>query len=272
MTWTIHLNGMYSILQYRGAITNPTALTTDIVDTIGFLDLPTHILGRQSKTLNIWHDFCRGKDGVEPVSGLPFGVLDLFSMIAQPDIELQFWTWTGAGIEAKPVQRRAWDAIRFAGIISAREQHRDQMPIQPSPSSPGCPPTVTLVQAIVDCLNDFLATPREEACSVLNLYLYPVFIAGTQYNILSSAQKACIERFWKEFLLDPEGEGAVNRSGEAGGRTVSDGQAGGDAGPEGVGSPYVEAPLDILHELWTNSNRRTSDQIAREWGLEVGLF
>ncbi|KAL1952477.1 hypothetical protein VTO42DRAFT_5281 [Malbranchea cinnamomea] len=243
MTWTIHLNGMHSILQYRHTMSNPTAVTSDIVYTIGFLDLPTHILGRQTPTLNIWRDYCRGKSGIESVSGLPYNLIDLFSTIGAPDVEMQFWTWTGAGIQAKPVQRRAWDATRFAGIICARQQQLASSQL-PSIGLSG-PPTEVLVQAIVDCLQDLLNTPREETSSVINLLLFPAFIAGTQCNVLSAAQK-CIEKFWNDFFL-------------------------GDEGGKG-GSPMLEAPLNILHEMWTNDRGRTADQIAREWGLEIGLF
>lgn len=245
LTWTVHLNGMYSILQYRHTVSDPTALTSDIVDTIGFLDLPTHILGRQSKTLNIWHDYCRGKSGIESVSGLPYSLVDLFSTITAPDIEMQFLTWTGAGIQAKPVQRRAWDAIRFAGILCAR-QHR-QVAALPYQHAVG-PPTETLVQAIVDCLRDLLQTSRDEACSFLNLLLFPAFIAGTQCHVLSVPQRTCIDAFWGTFFLGDEEDGG------------------------GGGTPMLEAPLDLLHEMWTNGQGRTADQIAREWELEIGLF
>lgn len=247
MMWSVHLNGMYSILQYRHTMSTPTAVTSDIVDTIGFLDLPTHIVGRRSKTLNIWHDYCRGKSGIEPVSGLPYSLVDLFSMISAPDIELQFWTWTGAGIQAKPVQRRAWDAIRFAGIICAR-QHHSTANMNPSPHSAATgAPTETLVQAIVDCLQDLLQmqNPQDSPCPFLNLLLFPAFIAGTQTHVLSVPQRTCIDTFWNDFFLGED---------------------------EGAGSPMLEAPLDLLHEMWTNRIGRTADQIAREWELEIGLF
>lgn len=61
--------------------------------------------------------------------------------------------------------------------------------------------------------------------------------------------------------MDPEGEGGSGGGGQEG----TEAEAGG-------GSPYVEAPLDILHEMWTNSKGGVADQIAREWGLEIGLF
>lgn len=248
MAWTVHLNGMYSIIQYRHTMSTPTAVTSDIVDTIGFLDLSTHIIGRRSKALNIWRDYCRGKSGIEAVSGLPYSLVDLFSMIFAPDIELQFWTWTGAGIQANPVQRRAWDATRFAGIICAR-QHQQQYQHQPTHPNPfqhtAGPPTETLVQAIVDCLQDLLQTqaPQDSPCPFLNLLLFPAFIAGTQTHVLSAPQRTCIDMFWNDFFLGDEG-----------------------------GSPMLEAPLDLLHEMWTNGLGRTADQIAREWELEIGLF
>jgi hypothetical protein len=263
MIWTIHLTGLYSILQFRDAVTNPTALTSDIVGTIGFLDLPTHIVGRQTKPLNIWRDYCRGKEGLESVSGLPHGLLDLLSNVFHPDIEMQFWTWTGAGLVAKPIQRRAWDAIRVAGIISAREYQHQQQQQQPftsnhvqnphhrRPSSGNsCPPTDTLVQAIIDCLRDFLRTPRDEAIPVLNLFLYPTFMAGTQGDLLSPPHKAVIEDFFKGSMLEEE-------AGDTGG---------------GPGAPHLEVPLDILREMWTNRKGRTADMIAKEWKIEIGLF
>ncbi|KAK2865260.1 hypothetical protein FQN49_003753 [Arthroderma sp. PD_2] len=287
MKWTIHLNGLYSIIKYRNTLTVPSRISSEILDSIGFFDLPTHVLGRATKPLHIWRDYCRGKGGIEPNSNIPFSLIDLFSMIGQPGVELQFWTWQwnesggqdasgeNSGRNAHPpsrLTRLAWDATRLAGIISAREykllnyaERTDFSPTNPYQSPQGendsCPPTQFLVEAILSNLTTILTTesqqqqqqqqhqhqqPPQEMYEVLNLLLYPAFVAGTQHTLLTPQHKQRIELFWQELFPD--------------------------MGADGPGTPHIQVPLDILRELWRGARGRTADMIAKERGVEIGLF
>ncbi|KAF3481174.1 pestheic acid cluster transcriptional regulator [Arthroderma uncinatum] len=300
MKWTVHLNGLYSIIQYRNTLTVPSRISSEILDSIGFFDLPTHVLGRATKPLHIWRDYCRGKSGIEPNSNIPFSLIDLFSTIGQPGVELQFWTWTwnessgqndsneNSSRNAHPpsaLTRLAWDATRLAGIISAREykllnyaertEFSPTNPYQPPESeNDSCPPTQFLVEAIISNLTTILTTepqqqplpyqqypeqtdrqqqqqqppqpPPQEMYEVLNLLLYPAFVAGTQHTLLTTQHKQRIEAFWQELFPD--------------------------MGADGPGTPHIQVPLDILRDLWRDARGRTADMIAKERGVEIGLF
>ncbi|KAK2747758.1 hypothetical protein FQN57_001788 [Myotisia sp. PD_48] len=329
MNWTVHLSGLHSMIQYRSSLKFPNRITSDILDTVGFFDLPTHVLGRKSQPLNIWRDYCRGKTGIESQSGIPHSLLDLLSTIAEPGIEAKFWTWSwkdeqsqnqsftrgladlhlgdgdGDGGERQRKLRNeptaslvqlAWEATRLAAIIFARE-YKQQRSV-PRPTYPiindGCPPTPALVETIISHLTTILSSqleqpppppppppgpqypyqqphhqyqqqqplssspysipelqqyPPPETGEILNLLLYPAFIAGTQYAILSSQQRERIEAFWDEFSPDTPDEEA-----------------------DGSNMTYIQVPLDILKELWRNPRGRTADMVAREWKVELALF
>ncbi|EFR04092.1 hypothetical protein MGYG_07099 [Nannizzia gypsea CBS 118893] len=286
MKWTIHLNGLYSMIKCRNALAAPSPISSEILDSIGFFDLPTHVLGRATKPLHIWRDYCRGKSGIEPNSNIPFDLIDLLSMISQPGIEMQLWTWQwtegnngSTGRNAHPpslLTRMAWDATRLAGIISAREyklvnydETADLSPSNPYQSTQGedgCPTTPFVVEAILSNITTILTTesqqhhqyqhhqhqpqqpqqPPQEVCEVLNLLLYPAFIAGSQHTCLTPQHKQRIEAFWQELFPD--------------------------MGADGPGMPHLQVPLDILRDLWSDARGRTADMIAKERGVEIGLF
>ncbi|EFE43722.1 C6 finger domain protein, putative [Trichophyton verrucosum HKI 0517] len=281
MKWTVHLNGLYSIIQCRNAVSAPSPISSEILDSIGFFDLPTHVLGRATKPLHIWRDYCRGKSGIEPNSNIPFSLIDLLSMVGQPGVEMQLWTWqwdnnnssssssSSPGRNAHPpslLTRLAWDATRLAGIISSREykllnyaQTTDlspSNPYQPTQSDDGCPATPFLVEGILSNLTTILTTesqhqhhqhqPPQEVCEVLNLLLYPAFVAGSQHTLLTPLHKQRIEAFWQELFPD--------------------------MGADGPGMPHLQVPLDILRDLWRDARGRTVDMIAKERGVEIGLF
>ncbi|KAM5468901.1 hypothetical protein MauCBS54593_004897 [Microsporum audouinii] len=285
MKWTIHLNGLYSIIRYRNTLSAPSHISSEILDSIGFFDLPTHVLGRATKPLNIWRDYCRGKNGIEPNSNIPFSLIDLLSLVGQPGVEMQLWTWQwndggneSSGRNAHPpslLTRLAWDATRLAGIISSREykllNHVEITDLSasdpyksPQSENDGCPPTPFLVEAILSNLTTILTTdssqqpqqpysqdrqhqqPSQEACEVLNLLLYPAFVAGNQPTLLTPQHKQRIEAFWQELFPD--------------------------MGADGPGTPHIQVPLDILRDLWRDARGRTADMIAKERGVEIGLF
>lgn len=68
------------------------------VETLGVMDLPTFVIGRQPLSRGVWQRYrkCQPvsqqerKGGIEPVSGVPRSLLDLFSRIEEPNIEIDF--------------------------------------------------------------------------------------------------------------------------------------------------------------------------------------
>lgn len=103
------------------------------MESLGVMDLPSFVLGRKSPTIGIWRSFRNAQDswkqgrldGVEPVTGVPRSLLDIFAAMAEEpgsDIALRFWLWQGDG--GDPAQRYLWDCWRFSGILDARRRRR----------------------------------------------------------------------------------------------------------------------------------------------------
>ncbi|EEP82171.1 predicted protein [Uncinocarpus reesii 1704] len=244
-SWTIHLNGLYTILQQRTAVQNRTPVAGELVASVGFLDIPSHIVGRQTPTLNIWRDYCRGKRGTEPASGMPYSLLDIFSLIAEPNVEWAFWSWTAGGLPTSRFSDALWEMNRLAGIIHARERRPRSRPGTlgartqiPRPFS--SPPTETLVGRILEQLEHVYDSP-EATPSMTNLLLFPAFTVGTQHRFLTAQQRSFLEGFWAEYFADD-------------------------------GSAHLQLPLKILRALWAAKEETSAEEIAREWKVEVGLF
>lgn len=58
-------------------------------------------------------------DPVEPVSGLPRSLLDIFCCLEEPDCEEKLWLWPGR--EGDVLQIYLWDAFRAAAMLKHRE-------------------------------------------------------------------------------------------------------------------------------------------------------
>ncbi|KAI1976517.1 hypothetical protein LOZ53_001755 [Ophidiomyces ophidiicola] len=244
-SWTMHLGGLHSILAHRHAIQNQTPIASELVCTIGFLDLPSHIVGRQTAPLNIWRDYCRGKTGIEPTSGMPYSLLDIFAVVGEPDAEWRFWSWNPIGLTATSARSMLWTITQLAGVILAREKHPWSRRTTNSSGEFSSPSTETLVDRVLAQLGSMSRGGGDDGLSpsTINLLLFPAFVAGSQHAVVSASQRAFLEAFWADFFSE-----------------------------DGTGSPHLALPLRILRELWTNANGRSADQVARGWDVEVGLF
>ncbi|RMJ10743.1 hypothetical protein BHE90_005311 [Fusarium euwallaceae] len=107
------------------------------VGSLGVMDLPSFVLGRNTPTIGIWKSFRNAQDsweqgrldGVEPVTGVPRSLLDVFAAVADEPgngIALRFWSWQdGGGYHA---QRQLWDCWRLSGILDVRRRRRQRYP------------------------------------------------------------------------------------------------------------------------------------------------
>lgn len=109
------------------------ASSRQALESLGAMDLPSFVLSRKSPTIGIWRNFRNAQDswkqgrldGVEPVTGVPRSLLDIFAAMAgEPgnDIALRFWSWQRDG--GDPAQRYLWDFWRFSGILDVRQRRR----------------------------------------------------------------------------------------------------------------------------------------------------
>ncbi|KAI5308840.1 hypothetical protein KEM55_004734 [Ascosphaera atra] len=97
------------------------------VEVMGYYDLPSFIINRKGPRLDIWQNYCRrqgtDREGIEPVSGLPRSLLDIFADLEEGDCEERFWYWYGR--EGTVLQVHLWDAHRYAGMLKHREIKND---------------------------------------------------------------------------------------------------------------------------------------------------
>lgn len=251
--WTIHLSGLFSLLQVRKSRLDADRFLSSFIETLGLLDLPIFTIGRQTRPLCIWYNHCRFKDGVEPLSGLPYSLLDLFSMIEDPDIENRLWAWSYQAPD--PRVQQAWDMNRLAAIMSARELQSQCRPraiavdctfsLAPL-SDRSSASTDAIVHHILGAL-ELLNVEHDhdiDCCPWWSSLLFVLFITGSQNEHLTAADKGCINNHWKELYSEEDGQPI----------------------------PYFRLPLVILHELWTNKDGKTATQLAYARGLEISLL
>lgn len=250
MPWTVHLNGIASILNEKGAFQNPDRDMEDVMFLIAALDLPVYILGRKTHNLHMWYYQCRFQSGIEDFTGLPYSLVDLLSSVMESDIEQRLLQWPGE--RGDPSQCKIWDATRYAGIISARDYRTNQGLDQELYSSGGVNQTLDsinhpllfiAVRNIMSILHDLRAESGDGCSPIWQLPLYPLVAAGSQHWALSVSDR--------EFIIECLLELAC-----------------GSFDTE----PYYESIATVLQELWVDEKGRTIQQVAKCLGLELGLF
>lgn len=247
--WTMHLEGMHNILLEN--LHRPSARSkfrTHLLEVMGVMDFPIFVIGRQTPCIGIWRSYCQRaepKEGVEPVSGLPRSLLDLFAGIGIETTEQSFWDWPGNPGDF--LQCYLWEAHRLAGILTLRQQARLPGKQQSSSVSawrqPGaCPADATIlvgrILANLDALRLACAERPEEDTFIQNAKNYPLFVAGLEITVLRP--RPDWQKKIRSFLL----------------LTRQD-----------------ELILSLLEEMWRRDDPNFSvDQVAQERGIEMGLL
>ncbi|KNG86207.1 C6 finger domain protein [Aspergillus nomiae NRRL 13137] len=266
MPWTMHLHGMYGLLQAHG-LYGPgerTEFRTHLLEVMGVMDLPTFTVGR-STSLGFWRQHCRDgtslqhplSDEVEVVSGLPRSLLDIISCIGHGATEEDFWNWPGS--PGSLSQHQLWEAYRLAGLLAIRYNHLLLVPqpngtltgstVQPNgASSLTLPSTTVLVSRIVSHLDAIRRafTETEGAGSLIfNAIKYPAFIAGLQTDIINAQPEL------KDVLrccLSTYGH------------------------PHGFERDF-ELLLEVLEEWWVHHHdMANAHELALARGMEIGLL
>ncbi|KAH8760569.1 hypothetical protein F5883DRAFT_619221 [Diaporthe sp. PMI_573] len=158
------------------------------VETLGVMDLPTFVIGRQPLSRGIWRRYrqcqpvCQQErtGGVEPVSGLPRSLLDLFSRIEEPNIEIDFQLWPGETGEY--LQCQLWEAYRLAGVLMAKRLRLGEAcpntPDTPPEGNNAAPNTHAYVHRLFSALEAVWlgsAQAQTGGSLVMNAFLYPAF-------------------------------------------------------------------------------------------------
>ncbi|RAK77916.1 Zn(II)2Cys6 transcription factor [Aspergillus fijiensis CBS 313.89] len=269
--WTMHLRGMYSIIQlqgFRNLLSETSTFRTHLFEVMGVMDLPTFTIGRRNSCLGFWRNHCRerkdptainseiGHD-VEVVSGLPRSLLDIFSCIGTREAnEEEFWNWPGA--QGTLLQCQLWEAYRSAGILALRHRrlHRFDDMIVSQPENPqetalrkrALPTTEVLVLRIFSNLDAiFRATKEPEGAGtlLLNAVFYPLTVASLESHIMNERPflKALIKG-WGDNLHDPPGNERL-----------------------------LQILSEIIEEWWISSPEQTSiHELAYVRGLEIALY
>lgn len=257
--WTLHLEGMHSILQGRAMnfmFHQETPERKHCLEVMGVMDLPTFSVGRQTPYIGLWHRYCRnrGDEGVEMVTGLPRSLLDIFSGIGQGTTVEDFWNWPGE--QGSFLQCYLWEAHRLSGILNLRRYQTSPSMVgrdwgdastailRIHPHIPSREVLVTRVLANVDAIRRGCKEPGAKSTLIMNGINHPLFAAGLEVEVLNSHPE------WKQLIrscyyTDESGEfGAADR-----------------------------LQLQLLEEFWArNDMTLNANDLAREKGWELGLL
>lgn len=199
------------------------------LEVMGIMDLPGFVLGRTTTHLGFWRRFRsaqqrrrtegeEGHDGIEPVSGLPRSLLDLFARADEPGAAERFWLWPGGGgggggTGGEFVQAQLWDAWRYAGMLDHRRRWRRGRVVREEEtlSVAGAvvvvviPSTERLLFRLLSCLEAVrlgLEQPESGHLLVGNGTFYPFVMASLEWAILDQrpAWRLALDRFCDKFL------------------------------------------------------------------------
>lgn len=233
----MHMNGIASIFHQRFALQVPTDESRELATLIGALDLPTHVLGRQTKQLHMWHQHCMGQGGIEEITGVPCSLLDLFASPMDHEIEQRLLQWPGEPGEA--VMCKTWEATQFAGLIRIRDLRLEQgLPVDTDKH-----PTATIVQHILDLMRDLRIRLDVNIFATTDIFFFPLVAVGSQAQFLTTENRA--------FIKDGITALANNSTGCY---------------------PYYDSVLKLLEALWAGDSTKSLESIAREMGMELGLY
>jgi hypothetical protein len=252
LPWTMHLEGMHRILQSDGLddlhrLSTPNHFRIHLLEVMGVMDLPCFAVGRQTSEIGIWRRYCQPatpRYGVEPVSGLPRTLLDIFAGIGAETTEQTFWDWPGE--QGGFLQCYLWEAHRLAGILTLRRQA--YAPVLPDNTVSAwrqparCPADTTVLVARILASLDALRLasverPLEDA-HIRNAILFPMFIAGLEVDVL------CHKPEWQQTI-----------------RNVL------------LNTHQCDLLLSLLEELWQRADPGLSvHDLARQKGIEMGLL
>lgn len=199
--------------------------------------------------MHIWYHHCRGSSrtwlgpsststgtsntgGIEPITGLPRSLIDLFSCIGfspDQDIESGFWCWPGE--EGGAAQVQLWEAYRFAGILAVRRNSHSDLGVSVNESTSNEEVIGRILNAI-GALNRAAPHMDEDDEEVFNAIRYPLVIAGSDVDVMRAHPE------WKGMI-----EGTL--------RTLVE------------EDPYAQCKLtlDVLSDVWS----------LWEQGRDVGL-
>ncbi|KAH8698739.1 C6 finger domain protein [Talaromyces proteolyticus] len=254
--WTVHLEGMYHILQYQDFQLTESCnikLRMHLIEVMGVMDLRILVVGRQTPCFGVWrrhrqslvsHDSGGGNE-VEPVSGLPRSLLDLYAGIGEDTTEIDLWNWPGE--KGSLSQCHLWEAHRLAGMLNVRRfGRRSEIPIKFPPGYQP-PDNEILVRRILSCIEAITKTyaaPDRNGSLVVNALTYPIFTAALELEVLrnNSELKNLIRHFLR--IQKKYDVGVVT--------TVLQG---------------------LLEDLWNIDEVDIDvDDLARSRGIETGLF
>lgn len=259
--WTLHLVSLQNLLDWSGDLAHLDVLhrhsMMHLIEVLGLMDLPTFVIGRTTPVLGIWKYFRNSlntagqtpAEGVEPVSGLPRSLIDIFARIDQPEAELDFWLWSGEIGEY--LQQQLWDAHRFAGMLRHRQlrstrEKGDEENWEP-PVFITLPGTEYLVNRILSALSAILLGLRSDQGQGLllqNSLAYCITAVALEPTLLHKHPE------WRETLDQVIHDSSIS-----------------DTSKSSVGlynilwaaQEHTEAPLDV-------------DEAARAMQMEISLF
>ncbi|KAJ5824139.1 hypothetical protein N7447_006479 [Penicillium robsamsonii] len=252
-SWTMHLEGMHNILQSHGLDDlhhqpTQTHFRIHLLEVMGLMDLTCFSVGRQAPEIGIWRRYCQPaapRYGIEPVSGLPRTLLDLFAGVGAETTELSLWDWPGE--TGSFLQCYLWEAHRLAGILTVRKQANSFTLIpknnistwrQPAKCPADTSVLVARILASLDALRLASAERPTEDVFIKNAVLFPLFVAGLEVGVL------CRKPEWKQPI-----------------RKVL------------LGSHQCQILLSLLEELWQKEDPNLNvHELARQRGLEMGLL
>lgn len=127
----MHFTGISRLLEASNSnflATAPLTHSIPILEVIGLIDIPAFVIGRRHPSQRIWLRYRSGSlgsstarasaDSIEPVSGLPKTLLDLFASGPEQLVEEELWLWPG--YPGSSLQCQLWESYRCAGILDAR--------------------------------------------------------------------------------------------------------------------------------------------------------
>ncbi|KAL0933307.1 uncharacterized protein CTRU02_212270 [Colletotrichum truncatum] len=99
-----------------------------MLEVLGGIEMDAWIVGRQSKPMHIWATYCRGRQGIEPVTGLPRPLIDLISQVGRhEDVKEELGLFIAALPNIRSPAVKHWHCFAVASLLTLQQSRKKSL-------------------------------------------------------------------------------------------------------------------------------------------------
>lgn len=124
--WTHQLSNIleFAIRPLGDTVWVSTSESYRLLEVLGGLDMNAWIVGRRSEPLHIWATWCMGRQGIEPITGLPRLLMDLIARVSRgEDASDELGQFIALLPDQKTQTEYVWRCFAITALLCVESRH-----------------------------------------------------------------------------------------------------------------------------------------------------